>query len=80
MQAKDTGSSPDLGRFHMPWSNEVHAPQLLSLHAATTENYLPRACDAQQEKPPQGEACTPQRTQLEKAGPPQWRPNTAKNK
>ena len=55
----------------MPWSNEVHAPQLLSLHAATTENYLPTARDAQQEKPPQREACTPQRTQLEKAGPPQ---------
>ena len=27
--AGDTGSSPGLGRSHMPWSNKVHAPQLL---------------------------------------------------
>ena len=60
MQAKDTGSSPDPERFHMPRSNEVHAQQLPSLHAAATETYLPRARDAQ-EKPPQWEACAPQR-------------------
>ena len=27
----DTGSSPGLGRSHMPWSNQARAPQLLSL-------------------------------------------------
>ena len=30
--AGDTGSSPGLGRSHMPWSNWAHEPQLLSLH------------------------------------------------
>ena len=61
----DTGSSPGLGRFHMPWSNEVHAsqllslrsrdckPQLLSPRATTTEAHAPRAPAPQQEKPPQ---------------------------
>ena len=29
--AGDTGSSPGLGRSHMPWSNQVREPQLLSL-------------------------------------------------
>ena len=29
--AGDTGSSPDLGKSHMPWSNQAHAPQLLKL-------------------------------------------------
>ena len=27
----DTGSSPGLGRSHMPWSNWAREPQLLSL-------------------------------------------------
>ena len=31
------GSIPGPGRFHMPQSNWAHAPQLLSLRAATTE-------------------------------------------
>ena len=35
--AGDTGSSPGPGGSHMPRSNEAHAPQLLSLHATTTE-------------------------------------------
>ena len=30
--AGDTGSSPGLGRSHMPWSNWAREPQLLSLH------------------------------------------------
>ena len=63
--AGDTGSSPGPGRFHMPWSNKAHVPQLLSLrsrarepqllspHATTTEARTPRACAPQQEKPPQ---------------------------
>ena len=29
--AGNTGSSPGLGRSHMPWSNWAHEPQLLSL-------------------------------------------------
>ena len=29
--AGDTGSSPGLGRSHMPWSNQAREPQLLSL-------------------------------------------------
>ena len=63
--AEDTGSSPGLGRSHMPRSNEAHAPQLLSLRsrahepqllsprATTAEAHAPRACAPQQEKPPQ---------------------------
>ena len=38
------GSIPGPGRFHMPQSNWAHAPQLLSLRAATTEARAPRAC------------------------------------
>ena len=71
--AGDMGSSPGPGRSHRPHSNSAHAPQLLSLrsgarepqllslHAATTEAHTPRAHAPQQEKPPQREACTPQR-------------------
>ena len=63
--AGDTGSIPVLGRSHMPRSNQVRAPQLLSLrsrahepqllspHATTTEAHTPRAHAPQQEKPPQ---------------------------
>ena len=63
--AGDTGSSPGPGRSHMPQSNEVHAPQLVSLcsracepqllspRATTTEVRVPRAHAPQQEKPPQ---------------------------
>jgi len=29
--AGDTGSIPGPGKFHMPWGNKAHAPQLLSL-------------------------------------------------
>ena len=45
----DTGSTPGLGRFHMPGSNSAHAPQLLSLKATATEARAPRACALQQE-------------------------------
>ena len=49
----DTGLIPGLGRFHMPRGNKAQAPQLLKpLH--------PRARAQQQEKPPQGEARSPQ--------------------
>ena len=42
---------------HNYWA---HVPQLLSLHATTTEAHVPRACAPQQEKPLQWEACAPQ--------------------
>ena len=60
--AGDTGSSPGLGRSHMPRSNWARAtqllslrstarePQLLSLRATITEGCMSRACA------PQGEA------------------------
>ena len=44
--AGDTGSSPGLGRSHMPQSNE-----LLSPRATITEAHAPRVCAPQQEKP-----------------------------
>ena len=65
--AGNTGSSPGLGRSHMPRSNQARAPQLLSLRsrahkpqllslcAATTEAREPRA-RAPQEKPRKWEA------------------------
>ena len=71
-KAGDMGSSPGLGRSHMPRSNWARAPQLLSLRsrahvpqllsprATTTEAHVPRARAQQQEKPPQWEACAPQ--------------------
>ena len=58
--AGDAGSSPGLGRSHMPRSNEARAPQLLSLssrarepqllspHATATEARVPRAHVPQQ--------------------------------
>ena len=58
----------------------------MSPWATITEAHVPRAHAPQQEKPPQWEACTPQRRvapcspQLEKARAQQWRPNSAKNK
>ena len=67
--AGDTGSIPRLGRFHMPWSNWAHAPQLLlslrsraykaqlpSPRAAATGSCAPRACALRQQEPLQWEA------------------------
>ena len=63
--AGDMGSSPGLGRSHMPRSRWARAPQLLSLrsgarepqllsqHATTTEAYMPGACALKQARPPQ---------------------------
>ena len=34
----DVGSIPDLGRSPMPWSNQAHAPQLLSLCSRAWES------------------------------------------
>ena len=41
--AGDMGSSPGLGRSHVPWSNWAREPQLLSLRVW--------ACAPQQERP-----------------------------
>ena len=38
--AGDTGLSPGPGRSHIPWSNEAHAPQLLSLRSRAREPQL----------------------------------------
>ena len=38
--AGDTGSSPGLGRSHMPRSNKTRAPQLLSLRPRAREPQL----------------------------------------
>ena len=47
------GTSPGLGRSHMPRGSWARAPQLLSPRATTTEAHAPRARAPQQEKPPQ---------------------------
>ena len=39
--AGDMGWGPDLGKSHTPQSNEAHVSQLLSLHAASTEAWMP---------------------------------------
>ena len=73
--AGDTGSSPGPGRSHMPQSNWARAPQLLSLCSRVHKPQLLSLCsrahmpklrkpvrlEPQQEKPPQWEACAPQR-------------------
>ena len=50
--AKDTGSIPGLGKFHMLWSNGTCVPQLLNPHS--------RAHAMQHENPQQWENLAPQ--------------------
>ena len=74
--AGDTGSSPGLGRSHMPRSNWAREPQLLSLHiwslcSATREATIVRVPRTAMKSGP----CLPQ---LEKALAQKRRPNTAK--
>ena len=76
--AGDTGSSPGLGRSHMPRSNWAHEPQLLSLRvwslcSATGEAVIVRG-------PRTAMKSGPHLPQLEKALAQKRRPNTAKNK
>ena len=76
--AGDTGSSPGLGRSHMPQSNKAREPQLLSLRvwslcSATREAMtvrVPRTTMKSGSRSPQ----------LEKALAQKQRHNTAKNK
>ena len=76
--AGDTGSSPGLGRSHMPRSNWAREPQLLSLRVWSL-------CSATREAATVRGPCTamksgPRLPQLEKALAQKRRPNTAKNK
>ena len=75
--AGDTGSSPGLGRSHMPRSNQACEPQLLSLHvwslcSATREVTIVRG-------PHTAMKSGPRLPQLEKVLVQKRRPNTAKN-
>ena len=76
--AEDTGSSPGLGRSHMPRSNWAHEPQLLSLRvwslcSATREAAIVRG-------PRTAMNSGPRLPQLEKALAQKRTPNTAINK
>ena len=76
--AGHTGSSPGLGRSHMPQSNWAREPQLLSLHvwslcSATREAMIVRG-------PRTAMKSGPRLPQLEKALAQKRRPNTAINK
>ena len=76
--AGDTGSSPGLGRSHMPWSNWACEPQLLSLRVWSL-------CSATREAttvtgPRTAMKSGPHSPQLEKALTQKQRPNTAKTK
>ena len=77
-RAGDTGSSPGLGRSHMPQSNWAREPQLLSLRiwslcSATGEAATVRGLRTTMKSGPGS-------PQLEKTLARQRRPNTAKNK
>ena len=76
--AGDTGSSPGLGRSHMPRGNWAREPQLLSLRvwslcSATREAAMVRG-------PRTAMKSGPRSPQLETALAQKRRPNTAKNK
>ena len=71
--AGGTGSSPGLGRSHMPQSSWAREPQLLSLRSATGEAATVRG-------PRNTMKSGPRSPQLEKALAQKRRPNTAKNK
>ena len=76
--AGDTGSSPGLGRSHMPQSSWAREPQLLSLCvwspcSATREAAIVRGLRTAMKS-------GPRLPQLEKALAQKRRPNTAKNK
>ena len=76
--AGHTGSSPGLGRSHVPRSNWAHEPQLLSLRvwslgSATREAAIVRG-------PRTAMKSGPRSPQLEKTLAQKRRPNTAKNK
>ena len=62
---QETGSIPDPGRFHRAWATKACVPVLLSLGSRAQEPRRlkfahSKACAPHLEKPPQGEASTPQ--------------------
>ena len=76
--AGDTGSSPGLGRSHMPRSNWVREPQLLSLHVWSLCSAIREATIVR--GPRTVMKSGPRLPQLEKALTQKRRPNTAINK
>ena len=76
--AGDTGSSPGLGRFHMPQSNWARDPQLLSLHVCSLCSTTREAATVK--GPHTAMKRGPRLPQLEKALAQKRGPNTAKNK
>ena len=76
--AGDTGSSPGLGRSHMPRSNWAREPQLLSLHVWSLCSATREAATAR--GPSTAMKSGPRLPQLEEALAQKRRPNTAINK
>ena len=76
--AGDTGSSPGMGRSHMPRSNWAREPQLLSLRVWSLCSAMGEA--ATMRGPRTAMKCGPRSPQLEKALAQKLRHNTAKNK
>ena len=74
--AGDTGSSPGLGRSHMPQSNWAREPQLLSLHIWSLCSTIREAVIVR--GPRTAMKSGPHLTQLEKALAQKRRPNRAK--
>ena len=76
--AGDTGSSPGLGRSHMPQSGWAREPRLLSLRVWSLCSATREA--ARVRGPRTAKKSGPRLLQLEKAHKQQRRPNAAKNK
>ena len=76
--AGDTGSSPGLGRSHMPQSNWAREPQLLSLRVWSLCSSTRKAAIVR--GPRTAMRNGPRLPQLEKALTRKRRPNTAKKK
>ena len=76
--AGDTGTSPGLGRSHMPRSNRAREPQLLSLRVWSLCSATRGA--AMVRGPRTAMKSGPRLPQLQKALTQKRRPNTAKNK
>ena len=76
--AGDAGSSPALGRSHMPWSNWACEPQLLSLRVWSLCSTIGEAATVRDPRTVMKSG--PHLPQLEKTLAQKRRPNTAKNK
>ena len=76
--AGETGSSPGLGRSHMPRSSWAREPQLLSLSVWSLCSAIREATIVR--GPRTAMKSGPRLPQLEKALAQKRRPNTAKNK